>query len=253
MSLSSGTKYAVTFLLLGALSMLALVSIAWGVWQLAGYGGAAQVQEVPPASVAQGQPADAPDVPVTRAADPPLESHTVAAEPGGSRPPAGTPDTVRDTAPLEVAEAPSGKPEAAEVVEDEADEKARREEQYQRELDYMEKKFDKSKVRFMEVINTYLDLPMEERPDYLRQAMEDLRLTMEAEREADGMPAKPARDRRLFGEMMRMSAERLDEDEKTKVTRFMADVMQMHMARLQTQMEEGLKAGQGTDLAPPAP
>jgi len=248
---SPGVKYALTFMLLGALSMLALISIAWGVWQLADVGPGPEAAPPPDAGPEQAADAQQSGEPVP--AEAPPELRAVADEPAKAEPPSNA-DTARNTAPPDVAEAPADEPEAAEADDEEADNEAReREERYRRELAYMEEKFDRSKARFMEVINTYLDLSMEERPDYLRQAMEDLRLTMEAEREADGMPARPARDRRLFGEMMRMSAERLDEDEKTKVTRFMADVMQMQMARFQAQMEEQLKSGQDGGAMPPGP
>ena len=129
----------------------------------------------------------------------------------------------------------------------EEERRAEREEQLERELAHMRESFEKRKTEFMEIVDTYLDLPMEERPDYLEEAMKSWRESMMAEREAAGLPERPQGGPRLMMEFWRQAGENLSEGEQNKVTRFIGDVIQSQVAKAMAGMAE--RRGDG----PPGP
>ena len=249
MSQWSTVRIAVVFALLGAALMGVVLGGAWVGYQLwsGGQGRAeatvASAKDAAALAVPE-QPAAAPKAePASRAVVPPAPEPLAQARPAA---PAAQGDEPAQS------EAQSASPDEAKVAA--AREAQAREKAHQEELAYMEKKFDERKAQWMTIIDAYLALPAEERQDYLRKAMEELRQADEAERQTLGLPARPRNQPAVFREMMGMMRDRLTEDEKKKVGTFMADVMQNQVARMQAEIERQLRTPPATGAPePPAP
>jgi hypothetical protein len=169
--------------------------------------------------------------------------------------------TLADPAP--VAEAPKvelpveAAPEAAppELTEEEkvALEAAEREAEKEKERQHLKETFQARKKQVMDIIDTYLAMPMDQRPDYLDKAIRDLMAAAQADREAAGLPARPRRGNMMGGELLSMFRDNSTPEEKQKVQTFMNDVVQMQAAKFQAEMAERLKTKAEADANIPAP
>lgn len=224
---------------LGVVAMLALGVVGWCVYRVA------FVRSGPPDEVVGGDK--------TARTEPQTPPPDVRPRETGREADVATPDAPRDSAPpepeLKIALPDAETAEEAEAgkagSEDPALAEANRQADREHELAYMNATFDNNKARLMQIIDAYFELPMDERPDYLRTAFEELRKTVEAERTADGMPARPPQGPAMMQEFMKTFSERSTEEEKVKVKQFFGDVMQMQMARFQAEMERRLDGAGG--------
>ena len=154
--------------------------------------------------------------------------------------------------------APQDPPPPPELTDEEkaALEAAEREAEKEKERRHLQETFQARKKQAMDIIDTYLALPMEQRPDYLDQAVRDLMAAVQADREAAGLPARPRRGNMMGGELLAMFRDQATPEEKQKVQTFFNDVVQMQAAKFQAEMAERLKTKAEADTnipAPPAP
>jgi len=252
MSQSGVMRMAVTFMLLGSALTLAVVGLGYAVYHYSTraptepHGALVPESVNPPAAT---EPAE-------------LASTKT---PGGETRPGHVAPTSAPQAPAEkvkpepvvavAQDSDKGTGEAAEVRA--APEAAAAVEDAQKALElerqHLRRKFEERKAQFMGIIDTYMALPVEDRPDYLQKAMEEWRQQAEAERVAEGLPARPRNQGLVMREMMGMARENLTEEEKKKVGVFMGDVMQMQMARVQAEFERQLHTPPATPPAPDTP
>lgn len=247
MAAASEKQLAVRYMLLGMLVMLVIVGLVWGVAHLAGPG-----DDTPATTPKAGAVAVAQDdgSPRPGADEVPESSKVTDLE---AKAAASAAALEKKAADLKAADAPEGKeaPTAEELEEQRRQEDAKREAMQQKEIAFMEDSFDEMKPKLMGIIDAYFDKPMEERPDYFRQAMKEFGETMRAEREAAGLPGRPRGRPRMMGEFLRVANEKFSDEEKTKVKAFMGDVMQMQMARFQSEVDSRLKTSVPKSTAPP--
>ena len=240
------TASAVKFMILGAAAMLAVVGLVLGVQHLGGGRSGQPEDSTAPIAPPRGDLADA-----GRAV--PAESSPVA-------------DASADAAAELVEEKPRGEtpaeaPKAEEPVADvppeltaeekAAQEAAQRAEELEKERAHMKETFEARKAQFLGVVDAYLALPIEGRPEYLEKSMRELMAMMQADREAAGLPARPRRGGMMGGELMKMFGENATAEEKQKVQTFVNDVIQMQVTRFQAEMAERLKVEGGGNA--PAP
>ncbi|MBN2584427.1 MAG: hypothetical protein JXL80_15305 [Planctomycetes bacterium] len=227
---------AMLLVLSGAIGALVVVAAAWGVWMWL------QPDEAEPAAVL----ATPPDAP----AESPVETPVPAVEP--------EPAPVAVAAVGNRAEAePALGPESVDVPEKTPEEilmeKARKSaEQYaeqantddgfEEEQAFLEARFDQRKKQFMDSIDGYFAQPEDKRDEYLRKIGEEFRKQSEAERLEAGLPAQPRNQGRMWAEFMRMSQEKMTDEEKAKVKDFMNDMVKRQVARFQAEMERQLNS-----------
>lgn len=243
------TGAAVKFMILGAVAMLAVGALVLGVQHLVASGAGQPKDSAPPVAPA----------PVDVAANGPVsmaESSKVADAAPAVAPAAPVAEKPKIETP---AEAPKAETPAADAPpEPSAEEKAaleaaQRAEELEKERAHMKETFEARKKQVMGIIDTYLALPIDQRPDYLDKSIRELMAIAQAEREAAGLPARPRRGNMMGGEFLKMLGDNATAEEKQKVQTFVNDVIQMQVAKFQAEMAERLKAGGEGGGTVPAP
>ena len=128
--------------------------------------------------------------------------------------------------------------EQAATAVPELDEQAQAE-LYAREVAFMEERFFQVKDKMMVAIDAYYQLPEDQRLNYIQQFMRQLEAETAAEREAAGLPPQPRgrNQQRLGQEFMKTFTQNATPEEKTKVNKFIGDMVQDGVRQWQREME----------------
>lgn len=244
-------KYALGFMLLGALLLLAVEGASYGVYRMMnppevmlGDGPIVDAGQVATADdpaaastdiASTGMQADSEAGAMTGAGGHPARDQTGDDDDEASA--TTTAGAVRDQStgsagPAEDSAEAEGGENAEEALSDE--------ELAAREAAFVREHFEEHKQRLMAMIDDYFALPLDERPEYLKASFKAWGEQVQDQREAAGLPRESRSGPAVFHTFMGQMRESGTPEERLKMARFIGDVISMKSAEAQVRIDESL-------------